>query len=86
MSGVRLVTLTGAGGTGKTHLALAVAAEVLHRFPDGVVFVDLSPLTDPALVVPAIATALRVREVAGEPRLQTLSRAAAGAANAAGAG
>ena len=75
VSGVRLVTLTGAGGTGKTHLALSVAAEVRHRFPDGVVFVDLSPLTDPALVVPAIATALRVGEVAAEPRLQTLSRA-----------
>ena len=54
------MTLTGAGGTGKTHLALAVAAEVLRPLSAmASCFVDLSPLTDPALVVPAIATALR---------------------------
>src|SRR5215212_1045505 len=70
---VRLVTLTGPGGTGKTRLALAVAAGALGQYPDGVCFVDLSPLTDPALVVPTIAATLGVREVAGQPLLETLS-------------
>ena len=69
----RLLTLTGPGGVGKTRLALAAAAGMAAVFPDGVVFVDLSPLTDPALVVPAIATALGVREAAGPPLLETLS-------------
>ena len=70
---VRLVTLTGPGGVGKTRLAIAVAAGMVDDFPDGVVFVDLSPLTDPDLVVPTIAAALGVREVAGQPLLETLS-------------
>jgi predicted ATPase/class 3 adenylate cyclase len=70
----RLVTLTGAGGTGKTRLAMEVAAEALDRFPDGVFVVDLSLLTEPALVVPAIAIALGVRETAGEPLRETLIR------------
>jgi predicted ATPase/transcriptional regulator with XRE-family HTH domain len=70
---VPLVTLTGPGGTGKTRLALAVAAGALDHYPDGVCFVDLSPLTDPALVSPTIAGTLGVREVAGQPLLETLS-------------
>src|SRR5215213_8326610 len=57
----RLVTLTGPGGTGKTRLALAVAAEALDSFPDGVWFVDLSPLAAPSLVVPTIASTLGLR-------------------------
>jgi predicted ATPase len=65
--------LTGAGGTGKTRLAIAVALEMGEVFPDGVVFVDLSPLTDPALVVTTIATTLGVREVVGQSLSQTLS-------------
>src|SRR5829696_3791036 len=69
---VRFVTLTGAGGTGKTRLAIAVAVEMGDDFPDGVVFVDLSLLTDPALVVPTIATTLGVREVVGQRLLETL--------------
>jgi predicted ATPase/transcriptional regulator with XRE-family HTH domain len=69
---VRFVTLTGAGGTGKTRLAIAVAVEMGELFPDGIVFVDLSPLTDPTLVVPTIATALGVREVVGRHLLETL--------------
>jgi predicted ATPase/transcriptional regulator with XRE-family HTH domain len=70
---VRFVTLTGAGGSGKTRLAIAVAAEIGDAFPDGVVFVDLSPLTDPTLVVPTIATSLGVREVVDQSLSETLS-------------
>jgi predicted ATPase/class 3 adenylate cyclase len=70
--GDRLVTLTGPGGTGKTRLALAVAAEALDAFPDGVWFVDLAPLTDPALVLPAIASVLGVREPGGQGLLPAI--------------
>jgi predicted ATPase/DNA-binding XRE family transcriptional regulator/tetratricopeptide (TPR) repeat protein len=69
---VRLLTLTGVGGVGKTRLAIAVAAEMAEHYPDGVAFVDLSPLTDPDLVIPALATALGVRDVAGQRLIQTL--------------
>ncbi|MFN2566491.1 MAG: protein kinase, partial [Gemmatimonadaceae bacterium] len=68
-SDVRLVTFTGAGGSGKTQLALHVAAQAAAHFPDGVGFVDLSPLRDPTLVLPAIAHALGVRE---QPQRSTL--------------
>lgn len=71
----RLLTLLGAGGTGKTRLAQEVARRVHRTFPDGVVWVDLTPITDPALVVPTIANALGVNETADEPPLQTLARA-----------
>ena len=54
----RLVTLCGSGGCGKTRLALAVADDVLDRFPDGAWFVDLSALSDPALVPSAVAAVL----------------------------
>jgi predicted ATPase/DNA-binding SARP family transcriptional activator len=59
----RLVTLTGLGGCGKTRLAIQVAAELLHEYDDGVWWVDLAPLTDGALVLQTVATALGVREV-----------------------
>jgi predicted ATPase/class 3 adenylate cyclase len=67
LEGSRLLTLTGAGGTGKTRLALRVAAELRPRFRDGAFLVDLSSVTDPALVPAAVARALRVPEVPGRP-------------------
>lgn len=71
---VRLVTCTGPGGTGKTHLALEVAADAAGCYPDGAVFIDLSPISDAALVVPAIAAALGVREIANESLRETLKK------------
>ena len=58
----RLVTLTGSGGVGKTRLAIQVVAEVLDRFPDGVWFLDLAPLSDPALVPATFANIVGLRE------------------------
>jgi predicted ATPase/class 3 adenylate cyclase len=71
--GARLVTLTGPGGTGKTRLALAVATDVLDAFPDGAWFVDLVPLSDPALVLSTLATTLSVRESGTQPLQDALS-------------
>src|SRR5215203_335697 len=59
---VRLLTITGPGGVGKTRVALQAAADVLEHFPDGVWFVDLSGLDDPTLVPLAIAGVLGVRD------------------------
>ncbi len=53
-----LLTLTGAGGSGKTRLAIQAAAELVDEFADGVWFVSLAALTDPELVSPTIATVL----------------------------
>lgn len=61
----RLVTLTGPGGTGKTRLALQVAAEALGAFADGAFFVALAPVREVELVLPAIASTLGLREQAG---------------------
>jgi non-specific serine/threonine protein kinase len=61
--GVRLVTLTGPGGVGKTHLALTSVNEIVDVFADGACFVDLSPVREPRLVVSAIAQAIGLRSV-----------------------
>ena len=71
----RLLTLAGPGGVGKTRLALAVAEQALSTYPDGVWFVDLAPLQDPALVVHQVATVLQVHEAPHEELIQTLIRA-----------
>jgi non-specific serine/threonine protein kinase len=62
----RLVTLTGAGGSGKTRLALEVAAGLGDDFPDGVAFVHLAAVADPDLVLPTIARALDLRIRSGQ--------------------
>src|SRR6266568_2444785 len=69
---VRLLTLTGPGGTGKTRLALQVAAELSDRFADGVFFVNLAPISDPDLVIPAAAQAFDIKEIGGQPILELL--------------
>ena len=74
----RLLTLTGMGGTGKTRLALQVAANLLTGEGDGVWLVELAPLADPALVPQAVAQALGVREAAGMPVSRTLVEALKG--------
>ena len=72
LSTSRLLTLTGAGGTGKTRLALQVASQVVDEYPDGVFFVNLAPIIDHSLVVPSIALTLNVKEAAGQPPIETL--------------
>jgi predicted ATPase/class 3 adenylate cyclase len=69
---LRLLTLTGPGGTGKTRMGLQVAADLSDVFRDGVFFVNLAPITDSNLVASTIAQALDVREAAGQPLLETL--------------
>src|SRR5713101_10036767 len=71
---VRLVTLTGLGGVGKTRLSLQVATDLLDDFADGVCFVPLAPISDPDLVVPTIAQALGIKEI-GERLLLDLLKA-----------
>ena len=75
---VRLVTLTGPGGTGKTRLSLQAAAEASDGFPDGVFWVPLAPLDDPALVVSTVAQALDVKEQPGRALVDVLCERLAG--------
>ena len=69
---VRLVTLTGPGGIGKTRLGLQVAAEFRDAFPDGVYFVNLAPISDPTFVVSTIAQTLELKESGDQSLLDLL--------------
>src|SRR5258705_8386422 len=69
----RLVTLTGAGGAGKTRLAIEVTSRLTGAFPDGVWLVELAVLSDPRLVPQAVAQALEVKEQPTRPVIETLS-------------
>ena len=72
LGSARMLTLVGMGGLGKTRLSLQVAAELMHQYPDGVWFLDLAPITDPALVLSEAAQLLGAREEPDRPLLQTL--------------
>jgi predicted ATPase/class 3 adenylate cyclase len=71
----RLLTLTGSGGTGKTRLAIHIAADTLDRYADGAWLVDLAPITDPAAVGSTVALALHIPERPGGEVVDTLSAA-----------
>jgi predicted ATPase/DNA-binding CsgD family transcriptional regulator len=69
---VRLVTLTGAGGIGKTRLGLQVATELRDMFPDGVYFVNLAPIRDPSLLISTIAHDLDIPEAGTQSLLEAV--------------
>jgi len=69
---VRLVTLLGPGGIGKTHLGLQVMLKMREQFTDGACFVSLAALSDPELVVPAVSRELGIREVGAHPLSEQL--------------
>src|SRR5687768_16807428 len=64
--GVRLLTLTGPGGVGKTRLAVAAASDARLAFPDGIAFINLTPITNPDLVLDTISSALGLRDMGAE--------------------
>jgi predicted ATPase/class 3 adenylate cyclase/DNA-binding CsgD family transcriptional regulator len=70
----RLVTLTGAGGVGKTRLAIQIAGQIANEFPDGIWYVDLAPITDPDLVPITTAGTLGLPDQPGRSTMDTLSR------------
>jgi predicted ATPase len=71
---VRLVTVTGPGGIGKTRLAVEVANGLVERFPGGIHFVPLSPLSDPGLIASVIVQTLGIREAGGQSPLKILKK------------
>src|SRR6516165_3378866 len=78
VAGSRLVTLTGAGGAGKTRLGLQVAAGLLDGTGDGVWFADLAPLRDPDMVAVTVADVLGLRPEPGRPVTDTVVEAVGG--------
>ena len=75
----RLVTLTGAPGSGKTRLGVELGARLAERFRDGVALAELAPISDPGRVASAVGLALGIDEEAGRPMADTLADALAGA-------
>ena len=69
---VRILTLTGPGGVGKTRLAIAIASDLAPGFADGARFVDLAPIADPALVAPTMAQAFGLREASDRAPVEAL--------------
>ena len=82
----RLVTLTGAGGVGKTRLAVQIAATLAGEFGDGVWYVDLAPITDPDVVPVTVARALGLPDQPGRSTMDTLTAVHSRPADAGGAG
>src|SRR5271170_6935529 len=74
LSESRLLTLTGAGGAGKTRLAIQLAAQLTGEFIDGVWYVDLAPITDPEVVPITVARALGLPDQPGRSTMDTLTR------------
>jgi len=72
LASTRLLTLIGSGGTGKTRLSLQLAADLVAAFPDGVWFVELAPLADPAIIPQTIASVFGVREQIGMPLMDII--------------
>ncbi len=71
---VRLLTLTGPGGIGKTRLAIQIASDLADEFVDGVSFISLAPVTDPDLVLPTIAQTLAIKEREGLALLEVVQQ------------
>jgi predicted ATPase/DNA-binding CsgD family transcriptional regulator len=75
---IRLLTLTGTGGVGKTRLALQIIQDMSARFSDGIYFVPLAPIVDPDLVIPSIAHVLSIRQMGQQLPLEQLKMFFAG--------
>src|SRR6202795_1232175 len=71
---VRLVTVTGPGGIGKTRLAVEVASALVESFPGGIHFVSLSPVSDPGLIPAVIVQTLGIRQAGGQSPLEILKK------------